>query len=330
VGIASAAALLGLVQLGSLASRSATAQTQDSSDLPSTSLQVGTSTIDVRFSPGTFELPQERIVQWIENSAKVVQGYYGEFPVPHVRVRVNPRSGGGIGPASTYGPDDARIRISLGRDVAERQLEGDWVMIHEFVHLAFPWMRGHDWLGEGLATYVEPIARGQAGQLSTAQVWEDLLGGMPQGLPRAGDRGLDHTPTWGRTYWGGALFCFAAEIEIRRRTENRHGLQDALRGILSRGGSIGAVWTIEQTLAAGDDAVGVPVLSELYERLRAAPVAPDLAALGKELGLELRGDEVVFDDDAPLAALRRAITAPLPAAAPRVTALTHSNSSVAR
>ena len=58
---------------------------------------------------------------------------------------------------------------------------------------------------------------------------------MPKGLPAAGDRGLDYTPTWGRTYWGGALFCLLADIDIRKRTSNRFGLQDALRAIVAAG-----------------------------------------------------------------------------------------------
>jgi hypothetical protein len=68
-------------------------------------------------------------------------------------------------------------------------------------------------------------------------------------------------------------------------------------------------WPIERALAVGDEAVGVPVLSELYERQRAAPLAPDLAALGKELGVALLAGHAQFDDTAPLADVRRAITA---------------------
>jgi hypothetical protein len=250
-------------------------------------------------------------VEWIRNGAEVVSGYYGRFPVPRVRVRVIPRRGGGVGSGTTYGPGEPSIRVSVGRSVSESQLARDWVMIHELVHLAFPWMAGtHSWLEEGLATYVEPVARGQAGQMSAAEVWQDLFGGLPKGLPRAGDQGLDRTPTWGRTYWGGALFCLAADVEIRRRTQNRLGLQDALRGVLARGGSIAVEWPIRKALAAGDEAVGVAVLSELYEQMREAPVAPDLAALARELGLAWSGEELLFDDDAPLAAVRRAITRP--------------------
>jgi hypothetical protein len=44
--------------------------------------------------------------------------------------------------------------------------------------------------------------------------------------------------------------------------------------------------------------------------MRATPVSPNLEQLWKELGIERRGETVVFDDSAPLAAIRRAITEP--------------------
>ena len=76
------------------------------------------------------------------------------------------------------------------------------------VHLALPDMEDrHAWLSEGLAVYVEPVARAQAGDLSAKEIWLAMMRDMPKGLPQAGDRGLDNTDTWGRKYWGGAMFC---------------------------------------------------------------------------------------------------------------------------
>ena len=73
--------------------------------------------------------------------------------------------------------------------------------MHELTHLAFPSVPArHRWIEEGLATYVEPIARAQAGLLDHATAWSELRRGLPKGLPAPGDGGLDHTPTWGRTF----------------------------------------------------------------------------------------------------------------------------------
>ena len=87
---------------------------------------------------------------------------------------------------------------------------------------------------------------------------------MRKGEPAAGDQGLDQTHTWGRTYWGGALFCLVADVKIRRETQNRKGLQDALRAIVAQGGTIDHDWPLDQALAIGDRATGTHVLTRMY------------------------------------------------------------------
>ena len=131
---------------------------------------------------------------------------------------------------------------------------------------------------------------------------------MPKGLPRAGDEGLDNTDTWGRKYWGGAMFCLFADVEIRKRTGNRLGLQDAMRGVLAAGGSHEVDWPIERILSTADKAVGVDVLTRLHQEWGSKPVAPDLDALWRDLGVKGQGEGLEFDDSAPLAAVRKSIT----------------------
>jgi predicted metalloprotease with PDZ domain len=127
-------------------------------------------------------------------------------------------------------------------------------------------------------------------------------------LPQAGDRGLDATPTWGRTYWGGALYCLLADLEIRQRTKNRYGLRDALVAIVEAGGNIEVDWSIQRALRIGDRATGVPVLSELYEKMKDQPSPVDLDELWRRLGVSVRNRQVHFDDTAPLADVRKAMT----------------------
>ncbi|HKD67763.1 MAG TPA: hypothetical protein VKB84_13035 [Candidatus Binataceae bacterium] len=236
----------------------------------------------------------------------------------HLDLRITPAIGNRAGlHGTTWGRKDGALsRIFVGDLTTEADLREDWVITHEMVHLAFPNMTSdHHWIEEGIATYVEPIARAELGTLDVKTVWGELVKGLPDGLPQAGDEGLDHTHTWGRTYWGGALFCLLADVQIRQRTANKHGLQDALRAILDAGGSIEVDWPLTRALAAGDAGVGVPVLMQLYDGMKAAPVHPDLGALWKKLGVKVEGGALTFDDSAPLAAVRRAITA-RPRAAP--------------
>ena len=133
---------------------------------------------------------------------------------------------------------------------------------------------------------------------------------MPRGMPQAGDRGLDHTHTWGRTYWGGAMFCFLADVEIHRRTGNRLGLQDAMRAVVKASGGLSADWPISRVFATADEATGTKVFEELYAQMKDSPVSPDLHDLWAKLGVVSEGDTVTLHDDAPLSDVRRSIMQP--------------------
>lgn len=261
----------------------------------------------VAIAPGTLELGDDGIMAWVAGAARAVAGYYGTFPVPRLLVLVNPTTGGGVGHGKTIGDGGAAIAISVGRGATRARLAEDWILPHEMVHTALPSVpRQHHWLEEGLATYVEPIARVRAGALDEAKMWTDMIEGMPHGLPEEDDAGLDHTPTWGRTYWGGALFCLLADVEIREKSGGEKSLDDALRAIV-RAGNIAVRWPLARVLAVGDEATGLSVLRDLHAAMGAAPVPVDLPALWKKLGVTRNGATVVLDDAAPLAAIRRAM-----------------------
>jgi hypothetical protein len=272
-------------------------------------LQVGGARIDVRFDLSPSVRLRKLMMGRLALSAQAVAAYYQQYPVPAVEVRVDSHPGHGINSGHAFGFPRAHLSVSVGVDSTEPDFADDWITTHEMVHLAFPSVSPqHHWIEEGLATYVEPIARARIGELAPQKVWGDMIDGMPNGLPQPGDRGLDFTHTWGRTYWGGALFCLLADVEIRKRTANRRGLEDALRGILRAGGSIESEWTLSRAFTTADRAAGVTVLEELYAKMRASPAAPDLDTLWHQLGVERRAGALVFDDFAPLAAVRTAIT----------------------
>jgi hypothetical protein len=272
-------------------------------------IEIGGGKIDVVFESNPPDFPRALVLEWITTAARAVTKYYGHYPVAQAVVRVHPVAGDGIDSGKTFGTrQGGLIKVSVGRSTSKAHFLSDWLMTHEMVHLAFPSVpEAQHWIEEGVATYVEPIARVRIGNLSARQVWSDVVRDLPQGLPEAGDRGLDFTPTWGRTYWGGALFCLLADVEIHRRTANAKGLEDALRGILGAGGTIASDWDIERVFQTGDRATGVPVLHELYSEMRTSPHPVNLDQLWKQLGIERRGSTVALDDDAPLAAVRKAI-----------------------
>jgi hypothetical protein len=272
-------------------------------------LEIGGGEIEVVFLSAPAEPLRKLVLDWVSASARAVTFYYEEFPVSHVQIRLRFFEGRGVRGGRTTGWGGASIDIAVGRASTASDFTEDWVLTHEMVHLGFPSVpEEHHWIEEGSATYIEPVARARAGNLSPEKVWGDLVDGLPKGLPQPGDRGLDFTPTWGRTYWGGALFCLLADIEIRKRTENKKGLEDAFRAILKAGGRIESNWPLLRALETGDRGTGVPVLRELYDKMKATPAPVDLGALWKELGVERRNGRIEFSDAAPLAAIRKAIT----------------------
>jgi len=96
---------------------------------------------------------------------------------------------------------------------------------------------------------------------------------------------------------------------MREATHNRKGLQDAMRAIMNAGGTLDHEWPIENVLATGDKAVGLTVLEDLYNQMKATAVHTDLDALWQRLGVEVNGRSVSYNDRAPLANVRKAISA---------------------
>jgi hypothetical protein len=289
-----------------VAERSEVAKSRSNS---SNIVTVGGAEIVVRFSPGRFNVSRETLLHWVRRSAQAVSLYYGKFPVRQATVRISPESGDEIGFATAdFEGGKGVIEIPVGVDMSEAQLDRDWVLTHEMVHFAFPLVDNqHKWVAEGMATYVEPVARMRAGITTPAQLWGEFSRDMPQGLPASGDRGLNRTPTWGRTYWGGALFCLLADLQIRSETGNKKGLEDALRGIVDSGINITTDWEPIDAFRVGDKAVGTHVLERLYQSMKDRPVAVNLPALWRELGVTRTGNLAAFDNSAPLAMVRLAI-----------------------
>jgi hypothetical protein len=250
---------------------------------------------------------------WIERSAHIVAAYYGRFPAPQVVLKLRNRDGTGVSGGRTTNDDGLMIQASVGRDSSAEILSNDWVLVHEMVHLALPEIgRSHNWLAEGLAVYVEGIARAQAGNRAVSDVWAEDRRDMPKGLPRPGEGGMDETRTWARTYWGGALFCLQADMAIREQTHNKVGLQTALRAILKESGGYGFEHDIVEVLRVGDAATGTHVLYGLYSQARTTAQSPNLDLMWTLLGVPEDPASQPFDERAPLAAVRAAITAAPP------------------
>jgi predicted metalloprotease with PDZ domain len=276
-------------------------------------LSVGDGTVQLGVATHALALTTAQVETWVATSAAAVASYYqGHLPARRTLVLLM-QGGGASTRGITLGGGGPGILVRASDQVTPTTTRDDWVVTHELLHANFPDVGpSHSWLSEGLATYLEPIIRARVGLIDEAKVWRDMVDGMPQGLPQAGDQGLENTRTWGRTYWGGALFCLLADVELREKTGNRRSLDDVLLAIGKTGDSDQDYWPIERVLEMGERATGTQVLRELFERLAKQPGTVDLNQLFTRLGVRVQGASVVFDEHAPLALLRKSIAARRP------------------
>jgi hypothetical protein len=268
----------------------------------------GNSALQLAIAPNGLEMAPTDVKAWLERAVSGLAAYYGLFPTPRALVVVVPGTARET-EGETLGDGGPSVVIRAARGLTTSRTRDDWVMIHELIHVTLPSLaRRQAWLSEGLATYVEPIVRARAGSVTVERFWSDLVKGLPQGLPEPGDQGLERTHTWGRTYWGGALFCLIADVRIREATHGARSLDDALRSIVATGANVASHWSVDQFLDEGDRGAGVTVLRDLYREMGLAPGTVDLDALWKRLGVGVGPDgRVSFNDRSELASVRRAI-----------------------
>lgn len=262
--------------------------------------------LELLFEPAFSASTRGALTACVRRAAEVVSGYLGRFPMPALELQFEAAAGRGVLSGTTFAEPAPWIRLRAGRNSTPQSLADDWVVVHEMLHLALPQLpRGQRWLHEGMATYGEAVARCRAGQFDATRLWRGWRLGMPQGLPGAGAAGLDHTPTWASTYWGGALWCLLADVALLQASGGRQGWRQAMQALLAAGADYRVVWDAARIVRTADQALGLRVLEPLYEQHRAQVVKVDLPALWRALGVA----SDTLDNAAPWAALRQAITA---------------------
>jgi hypothetical protein len=272
-------------------------------------LSEGDARVLVAIAGHDLKLSRADVVAWVQRSVHAIADYARAFPAPRTLVIVMANKPDSVTRGETLGEGGPAVLVRAGGTLTSQTTRDDWVMTHELLHVALPSLpRDQAWLSEGIPSYVEPIARLRAGLTTAEKVWLDLVHGLPQGLPQPEDQGLDHTHTWGRTYWGGSLFCFLADVRIRERTGNARSFDDVVRAVVASGADVESHWEIARLVDTGDRATGTNVLGSLYREMALAPGSVDLPSLWKQLGILTTDDRVTFDDSAALAYVRRGIT----------------------
>jgi hypothetical protein len=258
-----------------------------------------------------YAMSDEAIASWIQDAAHATSALFGRFPVDRATVFVVPSRGEDeVVFGKVLSLAGASIVVLLGDRMESRARHDDWVLVHELIHLGFPTFRGEGrWLGEGLATYLEPLARARAGWITEAEVFRQFAQNMPRAyLAQSRDVGLGARTDVDGIYWGGALFALAADVRIREQTRGAKSLEDVMRALIERGGDATRVWTVSEVLALSDRVTGTTVMTEMVERHVVHAEKIDHAALMSSLGL-VDGAES-FDDSTSLSWVRKSLVEP--------------------
>ena len=259
---------------------------------------------------------RERLAElrrWLDEAARAARLPSGRFPLARARVivrEIDSRSRSPVPWGQTRRDDEVAVLLFVRRGASLDALRADWTAVHEFAHLAHPYL-GDDgrWLAEGLASYQQNVLRARAGLLSADDAWRRLDAGFRRGEAVGEGPPIEALGRGGtmRTYWAGALYWLEADLALRRA----HGL--SLQQVLERYARCcldGTDWLSPAEFVRGlDRAAEVDVFVPLYRRhrgLRAMP-SPDTAYAA--LGIAREGAGLRFAGDARARALRAAVMA---------------------
>lgn len=284
------------------------------------SFQEGGATFRVSVEEGPRASTAAGIEAWLRTAARTVAGLFGRFPVEDVEVGVLLRPYGSK--AVLFGRairrEGEQLELHLAASAKDDALPGEWVAIHEMIHLGFPRFEREDaWINEGFTTYYQEVLRGRAGIQDERTAWSMLADGFSRGSGAGSGRSLEEesrlmyrTHAFWRTYWGGAAMALDLDLLIRRATAGRHSLDDVVRLWWRRHGAERRTFRGRELLAEADVWLGKPLLLPMAERHLAAVEFADTAAMFKRIGIEAEGRHVAYLPEGPQMRERRRIMQP--------------------
>lgn len=280
-------------------------------------LRAGGGRIDVAILDGPGDPRPDRIRRWIARGSRMAVGLFGRLPAERIQIIVMPVEPGGtaIPHASVTRGGGPALHLLVDTSGSEHRLLRDDVIVHEMVHLALPYVRRPDaWLTEGIATYYQQILPARAGIRTPEEAWQRLAAGFDHGARQTGlhtlaqsSRRIGRPGHKARAYWSGAALALLADVRLRRTRGNGvDSLDDVVERLAVCCGDGPRQWTADELIRRMDEIAGRPVFGRLAERHLYRVRFPDTGPVLEALGVA----PSALSDEAPLAAIRRSITAP--------------------
>ncbi|AKF10408.1 hypothetical protein DB32_007557 [Sandaracinus amylolyticus] len=271
--------------------------------------------IDAVVLDGALQIDAEQRRAWLGTAGRAVSRVLGRFPAERAGVIVVPTPFAdtpvlfgivGRGALPT-------IALLVGENARPDALVPDWTAVHEFTHLASPFVeRDEAWITEGLATYYQQVLRAREGMLTPEQAWNEMLHGFARGRSegtgrtlREESRDMLRTYAFGRVYWSGAALALMADVAYRRSSDGQGSLDDAMVRASDRRDETLRADELVRAMDGGDGGPFAQVIAPWIDRDEFPDVDETLAWLGVRRGVA--GVELL---DAPGAAIRDAIMNP--------------------
>lgn len=276
--------------------------------IPATLRGGGQGAVQVVLMDGPLALSDQVLVDWIADTSGIMSRFWHGLPAEDLLIAVLPRQGrGGVPFGRVMSGAGVSVALYVGAEADRPALYDDWVLIHEFIHVGYPFVRRALWFTEGMATYLEPVIRARSGRQTETGLWNEFMRNMPaRGEPFLRSPGLANS---GRraAYWGGAVFMMLVDVELRKNSNGSFGLEDCLRESMKQGRAQTLFIGARSAIQTCDEAAGTNTMARLAERFVWNAGEPDLAGLWPRLGLTMKDGKIQFDESAPLAWVRRAM-----------------------
>jgi len=256
---------------------------------------------------------------WLAHVSRATLSAYGKLPLEDVQVLIVPdrdTNNEAVGFGQSSRGQGHALTLFVDHDKSAKAFDRDWVAVHELSHLFHPYLDDEgSWLAEGLATYYQNVLRARVGLLTPAQAWEQIDYGFARGrgATRANDIPLGASgerPNFMRIYWSGTAYWLEVDAELRRTSNNRLDIDEALRRFDDCCLPSYRAWEPAEFVGKLDALMGTDVFRKHFDAYATRRDFPDLKPLYARLGLVRAGDDITFDDAAPDAGVCVAIMAP--------------------
>lgn len=276
-------------------------------------LTVGDAKLDVTVLGAGFGEREPAITSWLIRSANAVAGLFGRFPLKRAQVLLvsDERRKESFGYALRGGGPSATLL--LPPSPSDQALADDWTAVHELLHFSHPPMSTSEaWFFEGLATYLTALARARSAMTTKRYGWWELFDGFERGRKVGTGRTLrdecatmHQNRTYWRIYWSGASIFLQIDVALRKRGQT---LERLIAELAASPRDESHKLTAEELMRELDKLCACDLPSKITARHLDDTAFPDPSALAQSLGVKLADDKsVIYDEQAPDAAIRRAI-----------------------